>query len=60
MFPIYIPNMKISILSRSTSLYSTKRLLEEARKAGHIAKAINVLHCNIKLEKQKPTVYYYG
>jgi ribosomal protein S6--L-glutamate ligase len=52
--------MKINILSRSTSLYSTRRLIEEARKAGHIAKAINVLHCDIKLEKQKPTVYHRG
>ncbi|MGB3591763.1 MAG: 30S ribosomal protein S6--L-glutamate ligase [Nonlabens sp.] len=52
--------MKIDILSRSTSLYSTKRLMEEARNAGHTARAIDVLHCDIKLEKQAPSVYYYG
>lgn len=52
--------MKIDILSRSTTLYSTKRLIEEARKAGHEAKAVNVLHCDIKLEKHKPSVYYHG
>jgi ribosomal protein S6--L-glutamate ligase len=60
MYPIYSIKMKISILSRSTGLYSTRRLMEEARKAGHIAKAVNVLHCDIKLEKHKPTVYYHG
>lgn len=52
--------MKIDILSRSAGLYSTKRLIEEARKAGHITRAINVLHCDIKLEKQKPLVFYHG
>ncbi|ARN72388.1 MAG: 30S ribosomal protein S6--L-glutamate ligase [Bacteroidota bacterium] len=52
--------MKIDILSRSTTLYSTKRLLEEAKNAGHKARAINVLHCDIKLEKHKPSVYYHG
>ncbi|ARN78057.1 alpha-L-glutamate ligase [Nonlabens spongiae] len=52
--------MKIDILSRSTSLYSTKRLIEEAEKAGHKTRAVNVLYCDIKLEKQKPLVYYHA
>ncbi len=52
--------MKIDILSRSVTLYSTKRIIEEARKAGHTAQAIDVLHCDIKLEKKTPSVYYYG
>ncbi|MGB5982492.1 MAG: 30S ribosomal protein S6--L-glutamate ligase [Nonlabens sp.] len=52
--------MTIDILSRSTSLYSTKRLIDEAVRSGHKARAIDVLHCDIKLEKQIPSVYYYG
>jgi ribosomal protein S6--L-glutamate ligase len=60
MFPFYNLNMKIDILSRGTSLYSTQRLIEEARKAGHFIKIINVLDCDIRLERQTPSIIYLG
>ncbi|MGJ8683273.1 MAG: 30S ribosomal protein S6--L-glutamate ligase [Nonlabens sp.] len=52
--------MKINILSRGNTLYSTKRMVEEAQAAGHPVKVIDPLKCDIKLERQKPTVYYKG
>ncbi|PRP67441.1 30S ribosomal protein S6--L-glutamate ligase [Nonlabens agnitus] len=52
--------MKIDILSRSKNIYSTARMVEEATKAGHLVRVVDPLKCDIKLEKQKPTVYYKG
>lgn len=52
--------MKINILSRSSALYSTKRLVDEARKSGHKVLVIDPLQCDIKLERKKPSVYYDG
>ncbi|WP_041495204.1 30S ribosomal protein S6--L-glutamate ligase [Nonlabens marinus] len=52
--------MKINILSRSSSIYSTARMVEEIKAAGHEVKVIDPLKCDIKLEKQKPTVFYKG
>lgn len=60
MFPIYKTTMKINILSRAKSLYSTKRLVEEAKRAGHAVMVIDPLQCDIKLERRMPSVYYDG
>lgn len=60
MYPIYIVSMKINILSRSQHIYSTARMVEEGVAAGHEVRVVDPLKCDIKLEKQKPTVYYKG
>jgi len=52
--------MKINILSRGKTLYSTSRMVEEVQSAGHSVRVIDPLKCDIRLEKQKPTVYYQG
>lgn len=52
--------MKIYILSRAKKLYSTQRMVDEARLRGHEVKVIDPLKCDIKLERRKPTVYYKG
>ncbi len=52
--------MNITILSRSASLYSTRRLLETGRKRGHQVRVIDHLKCNLKIEKKKPQIYYNG
>ena len=52
--------MKINILSRGRSLYSTRRLVEEARIAGHKVLVLDPLQCDIKLERKKPSIYYDG
>ena len=52
--------MKIVILSRHPSLYSTKRLVEAGKKMGHEMQVVDHLKCNIEIEKKKPKVYYNG
>jgi ribosomal protein S6--L-glutamate ligase len=50
--------MKIAILSRNASLYSTRRLVEAAQKRGHEADVIDHLICNIEIEQKGPSIYY--
>lgn len=50
--------MKIGILSRNSSLYSTRRLVEAAEEAGHTVEVIDHLKCDIVIEQDNPTIYY--
>jgi ribosomal protein S6--L-glutamate ligase len=50
--------MKIAILSRSTSLYSTKRLLEAGKSRGHDIEVIDTLKCYMDITSTKPMVHY--
>ena len=50
--------MKILILSRKRSLYSTRRLLETAREMGHTPRAVDPLDCWLHLGRKAPSVYY--
>jgi ribosomal protein S6--L-glutamate ligase len=52
--------MKIAILSKGPGNYSTKRLKEEALKRGHEVEVINYIHCEARIEKNKPVVLYKG
>ncbi len=52
--------LKIGILSRNGSLYSTKRLVEAIESKGHEAQVIDHLKCDIIIEQDKPDVYYKG
>jgi ribosomal protein S6--L-glutamate ligase len=52
--------MKIAVLSKGPGNYSTKRLVEEARKRGHEVQVINYILCEAKIEKSKPVVMYKG
>lgn len=52
--------MKIVILSRNGNLYSTKRLVEAAKKRGHEVRVIDHLKCVLVIESGHPTVYYKG
>lgn len=52
--------LKIGILSRNASLYSTKRLIEAIESKGHIAKVIDHLKCDIVIEQDKPSIIYQG
>lgn len=49
--------MKIVILSRSKYIYSTSRLIEEARKRGHRVIVVDPLKCNLVMEKNEPHVH---
>lgn len=52
--------MLIYILSRNQNLYSTSRLIKEAKAAGHTIKTINHLHCDLLIEDNKPIILHEG
>jgi ribosomal protein S6--L-glutamate ligase len=52
--------MRIAILSKGPGNYSTKRLVEEAKKRGHEVQVINYILCEARIEKSKPVVMYKG
>lgn len=52
--------MKIAILSRKKSLYSTHSLYEACVKRGHEVVVIDHTKCLLIMEKGKPKIYYKG
>jgi ribosomal protein S6--L-glutamate ligase len=52
--------MKITILSRRASLYSTSRLVEACRQRDVEASVLDPLHCVVKLSKKRPEVFHDG
>jgi ribosomal protein S6--L-glutamate ligase len=52
--------MKIAILSRSPQIYSTRRLVEAAEKAGHEVVIIDHTKCHLIMEKGKPSIRIGG
>ncbi len=52
--------MRIKILSRNPNLYSTKRLVEAAKKRKHDVEVVDPLKCDIVIEKRRPNIYYKG
>jgi ribosomal protein S6--L-glutamate ligase len=52
--------MKLAILSRGKTIYSTKRLVEAAEKRGHEVLQLDHMKCVLGIEKSKPHVYYGG
>jgi ribosomal protein S6--L-glutamate ligase len=52
--------MRIAVLSRRSSLYSTRRLLEAGRERGHDMHIINYLRCYMDIAAHKPRVMFKG
>ena len=52
--------MRIAILSNGPGNYSTKRLVEEARKRGHDVEVIKYKNCYISIEQGSNQVFYKG
>ena len=52
--------MLIYILSRNENLYSTSRILDEGKKAGHKIKVINHMHCDLLIENNQFYVLHNG
>jgi ribosomal protein S6--L-glutamate ligase len=52
--------MKIGILSRDATLYSTRRLVEAARGRGHEVRVIDYLRCYMEITSRKPAVLLVG
>ncbi|MCH2021892.1 MAG: 30S ribosomal protein S6--L-glutamate ligase [Saprospiraceae bacterium] len=52
--------MKMVILSRSSRLYSTRRLKEAGEERGHEMIILDHTKCDIVIEQKKPQIYYRG
>ena len=52
--------MRVAVLSRKASLYSTRRLLEATRERGHEATSIDYLRCSMNITGGKPSVLIAG
>ncbi|CCH50098.1 30S ribosomal protein S6--L-glutamate ligase [Pseudodesulfovibrio piezophilus] len=52
--------MKIVILSRKSSLYSTQALADAGREAGHDIQVINPLRCYMNITSHNPSIHYKG
>jgi len=50
--------MKIGILSRKASLYSTGRLRDAARERGHEVRVVNPVRCYMDITARRPKVLY--
>jgi len=50
--------MTILILSRRSSLYSTRRLIRAGKKRGHKVIVIDPLQCTLALDRGKPLLYF--
>lgn len=50
--------MKLAILSKEAKNYSTRRLVEAAKKRGHSVKVLNTLKFAIDLETEDPDLFY--
>lgn len=51
--------MRIGILSRKGSLYSTRRLREAAEARGHEVRVVNYLRCYMDIHERRPTIVYH-
>lgn len=49
--------MKIAILSRNKSLYSTQRLIEAAEGRGHSIRVLDHLRCFMDITSEKPSIH---
>jgi ribosomal protein S6--L-glutamate ligase len=52
--------MKLAILSRNSKLYSTRRLVEAARKRGHTVRVLDPLRCYMRIASDGFSMHYKG
>lgn len=52
--------MNIAILSNGNANYSTKRLVEEAKKHGHHVRVVKYKNCYLSLNEKHPDIFYKG
>jgi ribosomal protein S6--L-glutamate ligase len=52
--------MRLVILSRNESLYSTQALAEAARRRGHSVRVLDTLQFDIRVSKRNPELFYQG
>src|SRR2546423_6222393 len=51
---------QLAVLSRKRTLYSTRRLVEAARAHGMRTRILDVLACNLVLERGRPRLFVAG
>src|SRR6516162_8483888 len=52
--------MRVVILSRQEALYSTRALVDAARRRGHEPEVLDTLQFDIRLSRRSPELYYQG
>jgi ribosomal protein S6--L-glutamate ligase len=52
--------MRIAILSRSSNIYSTRRLKEAAHARGHEVRVVDTLRCYMNIASHRPEIHYRG
>ncbi|WP_106478637.1 30S ribosomal protein S6--L-glutamate ligase [Phytohalomonas tamaricis] len=52
--------MHIALLSRNSTLYSTRRLVEAAEQRGHTIRIIDTLRCYMNITSHRPSIHYKG
>jgi ribosomal protein S6--L-glutamate ligase len=52
--------MRIAILSRNPSLYSTRRLVDACEQRDHTVDVLNTLKCYMDIAAHRPSVHYQG
>jgi len=52
--------LRIAVLSREEHTYSTRRLVEEGEKRGHVVEVIDTTRCYMAINKLAPEVHYDG
>jgi ribosomal protein S6--L-glutamate ligase len=52
--------MRLAILSRKASLYTTRRFAETAKRLGHNAIVIDPLQCMLRLDEGAPAIVHHG
>ncbi|MDT8410756.1 MAG: 30S ribosomal protein S6--L-glutamate ligase [Wenzhouxiangellaceae bacterium] len=52
--------MRIAILSRSKTIYSTRRMVEAAKERGHEVRVVDTLRCYMNIASHRPTMHYRG
>ena len=52
--------MRLGVLSRSSRLYSTRRLVEAAKERGHETRVVDYLRCHMNITSRRPGVLYAG
>ena len=52
--------MKIAILSRKKSLYSTRRMVEACVERGHAVEVVDTLRCYMNITSSRPEIHFNG
>jgi ribosomal protein S6--L-glutamate ligase len=52
--------MHLTVLSRSSGIFTTRRVVEAARARGHVARVLDPLQVEMRLGKDGPEIYHRG